>query len=148
MSFSFFFLMLRLPPRSTRTDTLFPYTTLFRSASPDSGRNSPTDIRLLFTIAAESARCRTGGPPDAILGSGQIFESEGARAPVVRSTGRLVFAGAAYGCPEQGEGPIGSRRGHWTGLFMFQVSVVIPVWNGEIGRTACRKRGEQSGEVQ
>src|SRR3546814_6729416 len=26
-----FFLMLRLPPRSTRTDTLFPYTTLFRS---------------------------------------------------------------------------------------------------------------------
>src|SRR3546814_12585890 len=27
----FFFLMLRRPPRSTRTDTLFPYTTLFRS---------------------------------------------------------------------------------------------------------------------
>src|SRR3546814_982066 len=29
--FSIFFLMTRLPPRSTRTDTLFPYTTLFRS---------------------------------------------------------------------------------------------------------------------
>src|SRR3546814_19841762 len=28
----FFFLMIRLPPRSTRTDTLFPYTTLFLSA--------------------------------------------------------------------------------------------------------------------
>src|SRR3546814_14784953 len=27
----FFFLMIRLPPRSTRSDTLFPYTTLFRS---------------------------------------------------------------------------------------------------------------------
>src|SRR3546814_11600768 len=27
----FFFLMIRLPPRSTLTDTLFPYTTLFRS---------------------------------------------------------------------------------------------------------------------
>src|SRR3546814_766346 len=27
----FFFLMIRQPPRSTRTDTLFPYTTLFRS---------------------------------------------------------------------------------------------------------------------
>src|SRR3546814_13777028 len=26
-----FFLMFRRPPRSTRTDTLFPYTTLFRS---------------------------------------------------------------------------------------------------------------------
>src|SRR3546814_6556416 len=31
MSLSFFFLMIRRPPRSTRTDTLFPYTTLFRS---------------------------------------------------------------------------------------------------------------------
>src|SRR3546814_5789812 len=29
--FCFFFLMIRRPPRSTRTDTLFPYTTLFRS---------------------------------------------------------------------------------------------------------------------
>src|SRR3546814_11250190 len=28
----FFFLSIRLPPRSTRTDTLFPYTTLFRSS--------------------------------------------------------------------------------------------------------------------
>src|SRR3546814_12005334 len=32
--FLFFFLMLRRPPRSTRTDTLFPYTTLFRSRAP------------------------------------------------------------------------------------------------------------------
>src|SRR3546814_20243743 len=35
--FSFFFLMIRRPPRSTRTDTLFPYTTLFRSQ----GRTPP-----------------------------------------------------------------------------------------------------------
>src|SRR3546814_15703944 len=31
----FFCLMLQLPPRSTRTDTLFPYTTLFRSGTFD-----------------------------------------------------------------------------------------------------------------
>src|SRR3546814_7877053 len=31
MSVVFFFLRIRRPPRSTRTDTLFPYTTLFRS---------------------------------------------------------------------------------------------------------------------
>src|SRR3546814_17235767 len=31
--FCFFFLMIRRPPRSTLTDTLFPYTTLFRSSS-------------------------------------------------------------------------------------------------------------------
>src|SRR3546814_17010659 len=36
----FFFLMIRRPPRSTRTDTLFPYTTLFRStARPGPGRD-------------------------------------------------------------------------------------------------------------
>src|SRR3546814_3769678 len=32
VSYCFYFLMIRRPPRSTRTDTLFPYTTLFRSA--------------------------------------------------------------------------------------------------------------------
>src|SRR3546814_5258071 len=36
----FCFLMIRRPPRSTRTDTLFPYTTLFRSA------DCPEDIRI------------------------------------------------------------------------------------------------------
>src|SRR3546814_6306918 len=36
----FFFLMLRHPPRSTRTDTLFPYTTLFRSAARTARRNA------------------------------------------------------------------------------------------------------------
>src|SRR3546814_5705675 len=32
-----FVLMIRRPPRSTRTDTLFPYTTLFRSNELDKG---------------------------------------------------------------------------------------------------------------
>src|SRR3546814_14914030 len=37
--------MIRRPPRSTRTDTLFPYTTLFRSshAEPDQRRNANDD---------------------------------------------------------------------------------------------------------
>src|SRR3546814_18594734 len=33
MVYVFFCLMIRRPPRTTRTDTLFPYTTLFRSIS-------------------------------------------------------------------------------------------------------------------
>src|SRR3546814_10308868 len=36
-----FFLMIRRPPRSTRTDTLFPYTTLFRSASAPGSERIP-----------------------------------------------------------------------------------------------------------
>src|SRR3546814_2591259 len=39
-NFSFlFFLMIRRPPRSTRTDTLFPYTTLFRSLNTPQNRD-------------------------------------------------------------------------------------------------------------
>src|SRR3546814_483518 len=47
--FIFFFLMIRRPPRSTRTDTLFPYTTLFRSdlrpqsAAEDADREGAPD---------------------------------------------------------------------------------------------------------
>src|SRR3546814_13384363 len=41
----FFFLMIRRPPRSTRTDTLFPYTTLFRSPSPISCHANRTPSR-------------------------------------------------------------------------------------------------------
>src|SRR3546814_7291361 len=62
--------MHRRPPRSTRTDTLFPYTTLFRSAViPDEppGRGSVAQIRDLPLAAtntgfqAESDRSRLGG---------------------------------------------------------------------------------------
>src|SRR3546814_13760044 len=38
----FFFLMIRRPPRSTRTDTLFPYTTLFRSLIEGGNSAIPT----------------------------------------------------------------------------------------------------------
>src|SRR3546814_1112938 len=37
--------MIRRPPRSTRTDTLFPYTTLFRSHPKDRGRFCESDTR-------------------------------------------------------------------------------------------------------
>src|SRR3546814_8665235 len=46
--------MIRRPPRSTRTDTLFPYTTLFRSAgrdgAPDPCRISPVQPRREFPV--------------------------------------------------------------------------------------------------
>src|SRR3546814_1412470 len=61
----FFFLMIRRPPRSTRTDTLFPYTTLFRSPpSADQGWRFP---RLSPLLASPSGGCSTRpmrpGPP-------------------------------------------------------------------------------------
>src|SRR3546814_2084706 len=45
----FFFLMIRRPPRSTRTDTLFPYTTLFRSAAVAFGLAHPAAQRFSST---------------------------------------------------------------------------------------------------
>src|SRR3546814_13135604 len=45
---TFFFLMIRRPPRSTRTDTLFPYTTLFRSPVPQERNNPPQGGQDLF----------------------------------------------------------------------------------------------------
>src|SRR3546814_14625112 len=43
-----FFLMIRRPPRSTRTDTLFPYTTLFRSCIKCFGENNFRGIHHFF----------------------------------------------------------------------------------------------------
>src|SRR3546814_12147563 len=43
-NFDCFFLMLRRPPRSTRTDTLFPYTTLFRSDPIEHHQRLSTEI--------------------------------------------------------------------------------------------------------
>src|SRR3546814_18719784 len=55
--------MIRRPPRSTRTDTLFPYTTLFRSLYRIKRRQSPCPR---FGMADERfgiARGRRGGRP-------------------------------------------------------------------------------------
>src|SRR3546814_12984090 len=42
--------MIRRPPRSTRTDTLFPYTTLFRSYGVDGAGHVNTDVRGKLAI--------------------------------------------------------------------------------------------------
>src|SRR3546814_18771728 len=39
--------MIRRPPRSTRTDTLFPYTTLFRSPDPVANPCDPTSVAIV-----------------------------------------------------------------------------------------------------
>src|SRR3546814_16848947 len=59
----FFFLMIRRPPGSTRTDTLFPYTTLFRSgrcpAAPPARRRRRGPARSSERAAAGSRRDRS-----------------------------------------------------------------------------------------
>src|SRR3546814_9445479 len=45
--------MIRRPPRSTRTDTLFPYTTLFRSIFADVTRADGIEAPVLVDILAK-----------------------------------------------------------------------------------------------
>src|SRR3546814_3021618 len=44
LSFSFFYVKVRRPPRITRTDTLFPYTSRFRSEGMDDDVHRPLDF--------------------------------------------------------------------------------------------------------
>src|SRR3546814_18381362 len=59
--------MIRRPPRSTRTDTLFPYTTLFRSSDGSPSVSSCAPRR--------SPRCRSG--------AGLLADNDGHRAAVL-----------------------------------------------------------------
>src|SRR3546814_16411497 len=120
--------MIRRPPRSTRTDTLFPYTTLFRaiarcrtlrqptgsrSKSANSSRQPETRGTLLMAHEAllaaldqrrESAR-RTGGEPKLATrpARGQLNAEERRAAMVAK--GRFLaggLAGASAACAEDG----------------------------------------------
>src|SRR3546814_14145039 len=62
--------MIRRPPRSTRTDTLFPYTTLFRSQRPPGTRLYPP-LRLLPIMAIIVTQALVVGRGHA--GRGQAF---------------------------------------------------------------------------
>src|SRR3546814_1820053 len=84
----FFVLMRRRPPRSTRTDTLFPYTTLFRSASP--ARPAPSGSSLLSTERRPPRIPAPGDFPEAL---DQLHHGH-PRGLSVRLAG---FGGAQYG---------------------------------------------------
>src|SRR3546814_4088587 len=82
-----FFLMILRPPRSTRTDTLFPYTTLFRSAVDDD-----------FALALARAQPLLLHAPlrhlDPVLPEkGLTLEHQRRHAPVTRDLERDLIAG-------------------------------------------------------
>src|SRR3546814_12007039 len=114
---SVFFLMIRRPPRSTRTDTLFPYTTLFRSdtgkaafyfkprvrrpavktsiqyrAGLPGGRMHMAGPHLAFAVACLSAPCdihRPTSKPAARM-PGFLQSGDQPHAPSTRSEERRV----------------------------------------------------------
>src|SRR3546814_17755595 len=91
MSFFVFFLMIRRPPRSTRTDTLFPYTTLFRSLrimrqTDDGFRIAEEDLKLRG--AGELLGTRQSGLPEFRLANLAVHDDLLA---IARDDARLVL---------------------------------------------------------
>src|SRR3546814_9393514 len=78
--------MIRRPPRSTRTDTLFPYTTLFRStavteikqpkSSPATATSSGFESSRLATQKSPQIRVEASGPRRVVLGRSEEHTSE------------------------------------------------------------------------
>src|SRR3546814_4880079 len=78
--------MIRLPPRSTRTDTLFPYTTLFRSSTMFLEQDARVSVdQLLRGIATVSAN------------DGSIVLAEGAAGSVENWTALMNANARAIG---------------------------------------------------
>src|SRR3546814_19570832 len=83
-----FFLMIRRPPRTTRTDTLFPYTTLFRSvdAAAFLGARAVREDRLRQRRRADAARGR--GRTHHAVSDRALYDPDGS------GCGRALAAGA------------------------------------------------------
>src|SRR3546814_20256990 len=111
--------MIRRPPRSTRTDTLFPYTTLFRSKAVGA------DIdRLAIAHRTEAGMEIDAGQP---LGAGRHMLLQDAADGVVRP-GRLLAAEEQS--VRMGVLAAGHRRLESEGAVLLL----------EIGRAPCRER--------
>src|SRR3546814_15226163 len=92
------FLMIRRPPRSTRTDTLFPYTTLFRSGRliPDDATGWLGFVRKICKLVGLYASNRITSK----LTVNKIAETT---VPIVNELGEQIERVKAFpGLPERG----------------------------------------------
>src|SRR3546814_17515853 len=114
LSVSFLFLIIRRPPRSTRTDTLFPYTTLVRS-------KSVTIEGIRAGEAAGSTEARDGGETTIsgvtwnvtaanVVIDGLFFQKTTAGSPIVATGDNLTVVNSVLdGGPTWQAGDPGAR---------------------------------------
>src|SRR3546814_18336911 len=114
----FFFLMIRRPPRSTRTDTRFPYTTLFRSLVVI--RRADAVAEGLLDIGQPAA------PQPVVVGQAGIAAGAGA-ARLVAGRAVLGEQHAAAGLCETVQFRVGLDGGNVQ-------------FRDQIGRASCRER--------
>src|SRR3546814_14802260 len=122
--------MIRRPPRSTRTDTLFPYTTLFRSF----GDKDPIDK----VIAIGANRFKVIGvfsdKGDAIIGPGDRF----CLIPISKAEQLEASENTSYTITVMADNPqmIEGTIDEATGL----LRTIRKLSTRAIGRAACRER--------
>src|SRR3546814_13144676 len=113
----FFFLMIRRPPRSTRTDTLFPYTTLFRSyLTPARYVADPQNLDLKLWVGDELMQ--SSNTKHMIFSIAEQIEEISAR--VTMQPGDVVLTGTPSG--------VGMSRGRW-----LQSGETVRLWIEELG---------------
>src|SRR3546814_13939448 len=102
--------MIRRPPRATRTDTLFPYTTLFRSLGVN-GAGKSTIRRIMAGVDKDFV--------------GEAWVAEGATVGYLSQEPDLDPAKDVQGNVIEGLGPL---------------KALMDRFNEEIGRASCRER--------
>src|SRR3546814_5280288 len=80
--------MIRRPPRSTRTDTLFPYTALFRS--PMNNRRLPAVSSVMMPLAYPRGSVQSGGCKNFIVYFPIKIESPGMPHDMLRSLNQPI----------------------------------------------------------
>src|SRR3546814_11775389 len=93
--------MIWRPPRSTRTDTLFPYTTLFRSN--EFGPTPKSSCRACRSMSPNRRCCLAGRSPAPSGGAEQPAEHHVARTDVIRLDLNRTLVG--YDTPSRASNP-------------------------------------------
>src|SRR3546814_17386947 len=122
ISLCFFFLMRRRPPRSTRTDTRFPYTTLFRS-------DHLLAARLLAGRAAQVIAVRRLVLLEFLEGQRDLLARGGDRAVDLGDGTLDLAAPVERGLDEGGQRDAGDRRAVGRLLLTRELGLL-----GQIGR--------------
>src|SRR3546814_14550444 len=127
--------MIRRPPRSTRTDTLFPYTTRFRSVAAQHSQDYAawySHIPGLKVVAPYSAADFKGLIKAAIRDPNPVLVLE-----------NEILYGRSFEVPKLDDYivPIGKARIARAGKDVTLVGYSISVGHAQIGSASCRERG-------
>src|SRR3546814_8965932 len=140
--------MIRRPPRSTRTDTLFPYTTLFRSFA-DSGEavSVPVVLEKLFRYicarhATQSTYLVERHPSERVGFAREYSFAHKDASSLAKCLLCPLRRIAELGEAEAGAGFAfaGEQLLHQAALARLQLLHLAPLRGNQIGRASCRER--------